>query len=1114
MARTTINSLGIPADTIVSADLDYPLTDFSSTGIDDNATGTALTIDSSGNISVTGTVDGRDLATDGAKLDNIEESADVTDTANVTAAGALMDSELTDLAGVKGVTISTLQPKPSEGAFIDGDKTKLDGIAASATNYGDSDVATYISGNRTYGNITTTGYIAGPSTFTIDPAAVGDNTGTLVIAGNLQVDGTTTTINSTTVDVDDLNIQLATGAVNAAAADGAGITVDGPIVPAKITYNSTPDEWTFNKNVRINIGTSTSAVNELSFTNAFDTAFLRSSYTNPSSTTETYLAFHTNTSGAVNNTVAEQMRIKGNKVGIGTTVPIRTLTINQTPPTTLGSPMLQVGEATFVASGYYGIGLGYTSTSYSNPPTEIAAVSTSSSGGTTADLVFATRNVTTDTAPTARMQISSDGYVGVGVAPSATVGRFRIGDNNSDINMDASAKGQFHIDGNGYGFGIALNTDGAQIYHNSLSRSLILGTDETERLRITGPGYVGIGTGVPAHRLSVAETNTTAGNRQTPVNVLGIQAQYAGNDGQPFGSAGSTSFGSGLVFTNEKYSNTSITQSAAIYGLVSENSTDTTGGGQLAFYTASTLDATLTEKMRILPNGNVGINEVNPQKKLSVVGGILAATGTGSTSGIIIDSTATAGYVSTITHTDTGMEFDTGAITRHFEFDGAGTNLWTLYTNTGNINQMYGSYRFAATSSGSDTGSQFQLWGTNGGPGYMAAYTLNFNTGGNNSRTTTMSIDNNGKISVANGLGFLDDEGGDSFVLYGGTTNGSGLLLHGNAAKILPVRNGASINATIDLGQDSRRFKDLYLYGRNYITDGTRTMTMGCWASQPRIETTNGTLVIHSFGAYDTTIQTNSTERLRINASGQIFTGPSSSIASSASSSAGTITAGSTFGSMVAGSAGGGGTFGSNLTLTSGNAPRIAHSHSTGYGASGVYFSWGSTYFYNTSGNVTTGGAPDLSMDIRQGGGNSTISNEIRHYDRSGNTIKRDRIYRFVTTTAAASAHMKTNISWASHTQMYSIHFEGQEYQASRAIDSTLSWYSYSPSNAAINIGSYGTHSATVYSSSDGYLVMRLDYNSTAYYSAFTVSLRTTAQNINASFEITASTQGTTANQY
>ena len=40
-----------------------------------------------------------------------------------------MDSELADLAGVKGVTISTLQVKPSEGAFVNGDKTRLDGLS-------------------------------------------------------------------------------------------------------------------------------------------------------------------------------------------------------------------------------------------------------------------------------------------------------------------------------------------------------------------------------------------------------------------------------------------------------------------------------------------------------------------------------------------------------------------------------------------------------------------------------------------------------------------------------------------------------------------------------------------------------------------------------------------------------------------------------------------------------------------------------------------------------------------------------------------------------------------------------------------------------------------------
>jgi len=76
---------------------------------------------------------------DHSKLDGIETGADVTDATNVEAAGALMDSELTDLAGVKGVTISTLQPKPSEGAFADGDKTKLDGITASANNYSHPD---------------------------------------------------------------------------------------------------------------------------------------------------------------------------------------------------------------------------------------------------------------------------------------------------------------------------------------------------------------------------------------------------------------------------------------------------------------------------------------------------------------------------------------------------------------------------------------------------------------------------------------------------------------------------------------------------------------------------------------------------------------------------------------------------------------------------------------------------------------------------------------------------------------------------------------------------------------------------------------------------------------
>jgi cytoskeletal protein CcmA (bactofilin family) len=58
-------------------------------------------ITGTGNITLTGTVDGRDVSADGSKLDTVETNADVTDTDNVTAAGALMDSEVTNLDQVK-----------------------------------------------------------------------------------------------------------------------------------------------------------------------------------------------------------------------------------------------------------------------------------------------------------------------------------------------------------------------------------------------------------------------------------------------------------------------------------------------------------------------------------------------------------------------------------------------------------------------------------------------------------------------------------------------------------------------------------------------------------------------------------------------------------------------------------------------------------------------------------------------------------------------------------------------------------------------------------------------------------------------------------------------------
>ena len=77
-----------------------------------------------------------------------------------------------------------------------------------------------------------------PETFTIDPSPYSNIGGTVIINGNLQVNGTNTIINSTTLDVEDLNITLAKGTTDAVSSYGAGLTIDlGTDGNATILYN-------------------------------------------------------------------------------------------------------------------------------------------------------------------------------------------------------------------------------------------------------------------------------------------------------------------------------------------------------------------------------------------------------------------------------------------------------------------------------------------------------------------------------------------------------------------------------------------------------------------------------------------------------------------------------------------------------------------------------------------------------------------------------------------------------------------------------------------------------------------------------------------------------------
>lgn len=86
------------------------------------------------------------------------------------------------------------------------------------------------------------GSITGPATITIDPDATGV-TGTVIIAGDLTVQGTTTTINSTTVEVGDNIIVLNKDASGVPGVSAGFEVARGDYANVSLEFNETNDLW-------------------------------------------------------------------------------------------------------------------------------------------------------------------------------------------------------------------------------------------------------------------------------------------------------------------------------------------------------------------------------------------------------------------------------------------------------------------------------------------------------------------------------------------------------------------------------------------------------------------------------------------------------------------------------------------------------------------------------------------------------------------------------------------------------------------------------------------------------------------------------------------------------
>ena len=704
------------------------------------------------------------------------------------------------------------------------------------------------------GNITTTGYIAGPSTFTIDPAAVGDNTGTLVVAGNLQVDGTTTTINSTTMTVDDLNITLASGAANAAAANGAGITVDG--ASATLTYNSTPDAWSFNKNLGIGETdpdtslhiTSTSA-DQLTLQADSTTIGPNIVFANNDGNLARIASAETNTLRfEVGPSNTEAMRINSDGlVGIGID-PVHELDI------------LANGGATLRVA---------------NETDSTAKLILRNVGSSDGSIYQAAGNMSFAIGASEIVVLESGGDVGIGVSnptqrldvrEEKTGGGLLIQVYNTDNSDTTTQTAGLALgpDSRGATARITAVKENASFATNAgrdvaLTFSSVLNNSPTERMRIKSDGNVGIGTDDPDQLLDVGD-HTATGNRSIRISqrTATNQTTYGGIEFFYDNSAGTTGVNAAIKYAAGPLRN----------------------DGELTFHTGAT--GSISERLRIDHNGNVGVGTASPNEKLNVSGNIRVTSGFVSFSGSISTpaeaaalyrpadntiamSTANVERMRIINNGRVGIGTTDPARILHVEQNGLAdlllrdTSSYSIGTGPAVIFQ------------GNDSGgtiTQFgAIYGVSNGSN---SGELTFETRNSGSSAERMRLDSSGNLlfnttntltsaqltagetgivlregnllilsredgaailvnrKTSNGdiqefrkdgsnIGSIGSEGGDSLYIQGGTTAGSGLLCHGGAAKILPVRNGASIDATIDLGQDTRRFKDLYLSGGAYL---------------------------------------------------------------------------------------------------------------------------------------------------------------------------------------------------------------------------------------------------------------------------------------------------------
>ena len=214
-----------------------------------------------------------------------------------------------------------------------------------------------------------------------------------------------------------------------------------------------------------------------------------------------------------------------------------------------------------------------------------------------------------------------DGNVGIGTGPANKLDishgfpRLDIHPNNRPLyvtgDLGSASDGIEFRHGNGtQGIGFGYNTiyaAGSNVNQDlglsakGATGNLVMSTTATERMRITGSGRVGIGTGSPLHKLHVAGKTYISDSLGIGSASIGFPLNFATTTGDKISLYGTNGnhFGLGI--------------GPALLQIHSD-----LPGSDIAFGHGSS--TSLTEVMRIKGTGNVGIATNNPLQKLHVSG--------------------------------------------------------------------------------------------------------------------------------------------------------------------------------------------------------------------------------------------------------------------------------------------------------------------------------------------------------------------------------------------------------------------------------------------------------------------------------------------------------------